>query len=140
MTNKLEVGSVERKTIHAFEAYDRDDLTEVYKERYPVDGKMYRVKVFSNFTLNNLTIEDIFEEFPLLELFGESVSSLARDYEFILSVPKPKAEGLLHLQDLYGFAVAKIYGPINPKTVTYYGVDFKVSTNIVNRCLRNAVK
>lgn len=140
MTNKLEVGSIESKTIHAFEAYDRNDLTEVYKARYPVDGKMYRVKVFSNFTLNNLTIEDIFEEFPLLDLFGPSVSGIARDYEFILSVPKPKAEGLLHLQDLYGFAVAKIYGPINPKTVTYYGVDFKASTNIVNRCLRNAVK
>ena len=140
MTNKLEVGSVESKTIHAFEAYDRNDLTEVYKARYPVDGKMYRVKVFSNFTMNNLTIEDIFEEFPLLELFGESVSSIARDYEFILTVPKPRAEGLLHLQDLYGFAVAKIYGPINPKTVTYYGVDFKISTNIINRCLRNAVE
>ena len=140
MTNKLEVGSIESKTIHAFEAYDRNDLTEIYKARYPVDGKMYRVKVFSNFTLNNLTIEDIFEEFPPLELFGESVSSVARDYEFVLTVPKPKAEGLLHLQDLYGFAVAKIYGPINPKTVTYYGVDFKISTNIVNRCLRNAVE
>lgn len=141
MTSKLKkVGWVESKKIHAFEAYDRNDLTEVYKSRYPVDGKLYSVKVLSNITLNNLTIEDLFEEFPPLELFGESVSNLARSYEYIISVPKRAPEGIIAHQPVYGHAVAKIYGIINKDDVTYYGVDFEADSGIITKCMQNAVK
>ena len=141
MTNKLKkVGWVESKKIHAFEAYDRKDLTEVYKSRYPVDGKLYSVKVLSNITLNNLTIEDLFEEFPPLELFGESVGNLARSYEYIISVPKRAPEGIIAHQPVYGHAVAKIYGIINKDDVTYYGVDFEAGSGIITKCMQNAVK
>ena len=141
MTSKLKkVGWVESKKIHAFEAYDRKDLTEVYKSRYPVDGKLYSVKVLSNITLNNLTIEDLFEEFPPLELFGESVSNLARSYEYIISVPKRAPEGIIAHQPVYGHAVAKIYGIINKDDVTYYGVDFEADSGIITKCMQNAVK
>ena len=140
MTSKLKkVGWVESKNIHAFEAYDRNDLTEVYKARYPVDGKLYSVKVLSNITLNNLTIEDIFKEFPPLELFGESVSNLARSYEYIVSVPKRAPEGIITHQPVYGHAVAKIYGIINKDNVTYYGVSFEADAGIIARCMRNAI-
>ena len=141
MTSKLKkVGWVESKKIHAFEAYDRKDLTEVYKSRYPVDGKLYSVKVLSNITLNNLTIEDLFEEFPPLELFGESVGNLARSYEYIISVPKRAPEGIIAHQPVYGHAVAKIYGIINKDDVTYYGVDFEAGSGIITKCMQNAVK
>ena len=141
MTSKLKkVGWVESKKIHAFEAYDRNDLTEVYKARYPVDGKLYSIKVLSNITLNNLTIEDIFEEFPPLELFGESVSNLARSYEYIISVPKRAPEAIITHQPIYGQVVAKIYCIINKEDITYYGVDFEADSGIITKCMQNAVK
>ena len=141
MTSKIiKKGWVESKDVHAFEAYDRDDLMEVYKAKYPVNGKVYQVKVLSNISLNNLTIEDLFDEYPPLELFGESVSSISRSYEYILTVSKHAPEAILTHQPIYGHAVAKIYGPINKDTVKYYGVGFEADPGIITKCLQNAVK